>query len=170
MEEFVILVDENDAEIGKAKKLGAHQKGLLHRAFSIFIFNSSGEMLLQQRALGKYHSGGLWTNACCGHPRPGETILNAAKRRLMEEMGITCELESKYAFTYKANLDNNLIEHEVDHVLIGKFDGEFLFNSAEVSNFKWMGIEELKDDIAKSPQDFTVWFRMSLEEILAIYP
>jgi isopentenyl-diphosphate Delta-isomerase len=167
MSEQVILVDTNDVEIGVAEKMEAHQKALLHRAFSVFIFNDAGEMLIHQRALSKYHSGGLWTNACCGHPRPNEKTLDAAKRRLMEEMGINCELEHKFAFTYKVALDNHLTEHEVDHVFIGKFNGPVAANSLEVQDYKWLSIEDVKHALSQNADSFTEWFKICLSEVLS---
>ena len=145
--EYVILVDENDQEIGSMEKQEAHEKGLLHRAFSVFVFNENKELLLQQRALTKYHSAGLWTNTCCSHPRIGETIEQAAHRRLTEEMGFDCELITKTSFIYKAAFENGLTEHEFDHVLVGNFNGEISFNPTEVKNFKWINLEELQIEL-----------------------
>jgi isopentenyl-diphosphate delta-isomerase len=167
MIEHVILVDSNDVEIGIAEKMEAHEKALLHRAFSVFLFNRSGEMLIHQRAISKYHSGGLWTNACCGHPRPNESTLNASKRRLMEEMGIACELKNNFSFTYKASLDNDLTEHEIDHVFIGEFNGVPSINPIEVQAYKWISIEELKHAVISSPETFTEWFKICLEKVIS---
>ncbi len=158
--EYVILVDENDQEIGKMEKQEAHEKGLLHRAFSVFVFNENKELLLQQRALTKYHSAGLWTNTCCSHPRIGETIEQAAHRRLMEEMGFDCELSTKTSFIYKAAFENGLTEHEFDHVLVGSFNGEINFNPTEVKNFKWINLEELQIDLLQNNQNYTAWFKI----------
>lgn len=158
--EYVILVDENDQEIGTMEKQEAHEKGLLHRAFSVFIFNEKKELLLQQRALTKYHSAGLWTNTCCSHPRIGETIEKAAHRRLMEEMGFDCELSTKTSFIYKAAFENGLTEHEFDHVLVGSFNGEINFNPTEVKNFKWINLEELQIDLLQNNQNYTAWFKI----------
>ena len=163
MEERVILVNEQDIEVGSEEKLAAHQKGLLHRAFSIFIFNSSGEMLLQKRAKTKYHSGGLWTNACCSHPRHGESIEQAAHRRLREEFGFDCVLERKFSFIYKAELDHDLTEHEFDHVLTGRYDGVVdQFNAEEIEEYRWISLQALQEEVAQAPEHFTVWFREAL--------
>lgn len=156
----IILVNENDKELGVAEKIYAHQKGLLHRAFSIFIFNSKNELLLQQRAFGKYHSGGLWSNTCCSHPKPGEKIIVAAHRRLKEEMGFDCKIEEQFSFLYEAKLDM-LSEHEFDHVLIGFHDNDPKINPAEVSDFKWMTIIELQKDIRKNSDKYTYWFKIA---------
>lgn len=162
--EFVILVDNNDVQIGLMEKQEAHEKGVLHRAFSVFVFNNNNEVLLQQRALIKYHSAGLWTNTCCSHPRDGETILAAAHRRLKEEMGFDCELEIKTSFIYKANFGNGLIEHEFDYILIGKYNDEILINDDEVSNYKWVTIEWLKQDFINNPNSYTAWFAIIFEK------
>ncbi len=158
--EYVILVDENDQEIGTMEKQEAHEKGLLHRAFSVFVFNENKELLLQQRALTKYHSAGLWTNTCCSHPRIGETIEQAAHRRLMEEMGFDCDLSTKTSFIYKAAFENGLTEHEFDHVLVGSFNGEININPTEVKNFKWINLEELQIDLLQNNQNYTAWFKI----------
>lgn len=157
--EYVILVDSNDSELGIMEKMEAHEKGVLHRAFSVIIYNSKGEMLLQQRALHKYHSGGLWTNACCSHPRPGETIVDAGIRRLSEEMGLVADLSVKSHFVYKAAFDNGLIEHELDYVLEGITDVNPVINPEEVHAYKWANIDELKRSIVDDPNQFTFWFR-----------
>ncbi len=164
MNESVILVDEHDRETGIMPKLEAHEKGMLHRAFSVFIFNSRGEMLLQQRALGKYHSGGLWTNSCCSHPRHGESVIDAANRRLMEEMGMKCELTEKFSFVYKAAMEHGLTEYEYDHVLIGVTDVIPTVNLSEVSDYKYVTKEGLKYDIAVLPEDYTEWFKICINE------
>lgn len=158
----VILVDKNDREIGVEEKLKAHQKGKLHRAFSIFIFNSKGELLLQKRAKGKYHSGGLWSNTCCSHPRPGEELLAAARRRLKEEMGFSVELKEVGSFIYKTKVNNVLFEHEYNHVIVGEFNGEPKINPEEAEDWKWIYFEDLKKDIAVNPNNYTYW----LKEIL----
>lgn len=164
--EYVILVDENDIEIGKAEKLQAHHEGLLHRAFSIFIFNKAGDMLIHQRAHSKYHSGALWTNACCSHPRPGENILDAAHRRLKEELGFDCPLRYKTYFIYKVKFDENgLFEHEFDHVFLGFFDGVIHPNPEEVASIDWVPVKKLHDDIKQNPQKYTAWFKIALEKI-----
>ncbi|MFN5982865.1 MAG: isopentenyl-diphosphate Delta-isomerase [Fluviicola sp.] len=164
--ELLILVDENDQEIGSMEKMEVHEKGLLHRAFSILIFNSKNEMLLQQRALSKYHSGGLWTNTCCSHPRKEESTLQAANRRLIEEMGFSTELEEKFSFIYRAELDKNMIEHELDHVFFGTFEGEFQFNREEVNAIRWISISDLIQEIKDSPSSFTEWFKILMNEYL----
>ena len=155
---MVILVNEQDEAIGLMEKMEAHEKGLLHRAFSILIFNSEGEMLLQQRALSKYHSPGLWTNACCSHPRNGETILEAANRRLSEEMGMQTELSVLTHFIYKADFDNGLTEHELDYVVKGITNENPTINPDEVNAFRWISISDLNKWVTTSPTDFTVWF------------
>ena len=146
--------------MGAMEKMEAHKKGVLHRAFSVFIFNARGEMLLQQRALEKYHSNGLWTNACCSHPRPGEEIMDAAKRRLKEEMGIDLQTVFSFTFIYKAQLDQNLIEHELDHVFVGTFNGSPIINKKEVEDWKYVDINWLKQDINQHPSAYTVWFKL----------
>ena len=162
-EEKVILVDKNDNQVGLMPKLEAHEKGLLHRAFSIFIFNSRYELLLQKRASSKYHSGGLWTNTCCSHPREGEDTLDAANRRLDEEMGIKTSLRKVYDFIYKAELDNQLTEHEFDHVFYGVFDNDPILNKNEAEDFKWVDMETLNNDIIKNEDNYTVWFKIAFE-------
>lgn len=158
----VILVDANDNAIGTMEKMEAHKKGLLHRAFSVLIFNSKGELLIQKRASTKYHSGGLWTNTCCSHPTPQESIEQAAKRRLKEEMGIEAEPTFTYKFIYKTDLDKNLIEHEVDHVLTAQFDGEPEVNENEVEDWKYVGLKELQRDAQDNPHLYTEWFKLIL--------
>jgi isopentenyl-diphosphate delta-isomerase len=162
-EEKVILVDKNDKQVGLMPKLEAHEKGILHRAFSIFIFNSKYELLLQKRASSKYHSGGLWTNTCCSHPREGEDTLDAANRRLDEEMGIKTSLRKVYDFIYKAELDNQLTEHEFDHVFYGVFDNDPILNKDEAEDFKWVDMETLNNDIIKNEENYTVWFKIAFE-------
>ncbi|RLJ08892.1 MAG: isopentenyl-diphosphate delta-isomerase [Candidatus Aenigmatarchaeota archaeon] len=165
--EKVILVDEKDNEIGTEEKIKAHQNGgKLHRAFSIFIFNSQGQMLIHRRAAIKYHSPGLWTNACCSHPRPGESLKEAVHRRLKEEMGFDCELEESFSFIYKADVGNGLTEWEFDHVFTGRFDGEPEPNPKEVDDWKWMNIDELKKDIEQNPEKYTPWFRIAFERVV----
>ena len=166
MEEKLVLVDENDQKIGEAEKLEAHQTGKLHRSFSIFVCNSRGEMLLQRRAAGKYHSGGLWTNACCGHPRPGEQTQQAARRRLREEMGFECELKEIFQFIYKVKLDRDLCEYEFDHVFFGIYEGEVTPAPEEVSEFKWVSPPALTEDVKKHPEHYTEWFKIALERAL----
>lgn len=162
-EEYVILVDENDNDIGVMEKLQAHQEGRLHRAFSVFVFNDQQELLLQQRALDKYHSAGLWTNTCCSHPRPTETIKDAASRRLFEEMGISCDLAIKTSFIYKSSFDNGLTEHEFDYVLIGQCNSEPVINKEEVAAYKWQSLINLKKDIENKPDEFTAWFKIAIK-------
>jgi isopentenyl-diphosphate delta-isomerase len=158
--ENVILVDEQDNALGLMEKMEAHEKGLLHRAFSVFILNDQKQILLQQRAHSKYHSGGLWTNTCCSHPRDGETNLEAAHRRLQEEMGFDCPVEKILDFVYRAELDHGLTEHEFDHVFIGTYNDDPVINPEEVASFKWMDLEELKDDIKNHPEIYTEWFKI----------
>jgi isopentenyl-diphosphate delta-isomerase len=161
----VILVNKKDQKIGEEEKIKAHQEGKLHRAFSIFIFNKKGEILLQKRARLKYHSGGLWTNACCSHPRPGERILEAAKRRLKEEMGIKTKLKEVFKISYQANL-GKLSENEIDHVLVGYFEGNPKINKKEAEGFKWEKREKVLKDLKKYPQKYTVWFRLILPKLI----
>lgn len=158
MEEQVILVDEQDNPVGLMPKLEAHQKAVLHRAFSVFILNSKGELMLQQRAKHKYHSPGLWTNTCCSHQRQGETNIQAGMRRLQEEMGFTTDLKEIISFIYKAPFDNGLTEHEFDHVLIGYYEDSPIINHDEVADWKWMPLEDVKNDIDTYPELYTVWF------------
>lgn len=162
--EMVILVDTNDQPIGTMEKIEAHEKAVLHRAFSVFILNKKGEVMLQQRAAHKYHSPLLWTNTCCSHQRVGETNVEAGKRRLQEEMGFQVPLKELFHFIYKAPFDNGLTEHELDHVMIGYYDHEPKINSEEVESWKWMSIEEIRIDIAKHPEQYTVWFKIIFEE------
>ena len=163
--EEVILVDEQDNPIGLMEKQAAHVTPHLHRAFSIFIFNTKGELLLQQRALSKYHSPGLWTNTCCSHPRDGETLVEATSRRLWEEMGMTCEMHEVYTFIYKASVGQGLTEHEFDHVWIGQSDEEPNVNRDEVESWKYMSLNDLKDDILLHPELYTEWFKITFEEM-----
>ncbi|RNL52414.1 isopentenyl-diphosphate Delta-isomerase [Pedobacter jejuensis] len=165
MTEQVILVDNNDLPIGQMEKLEAHTKGLLHRAFSIFIFNSKNELLLQQRAFSKYHSGGLWTNTCCSHPRLGEDNIDAAIRRLDEEMGMNCALKYAFNFTYKAAFPDGLIEHELDHVFFGFTDEIPKINREEVQDFQYLTLDELRNQITKKPEMFTPWLKICLERV-----
>jgi isopentenyl-diphosphate Delta-isomerase len=166
MEEIkVILVDENDTETGLMSKTEAHEKGLLHRAVSVFITNSDGDWLLQRRALNKYHSAGLWTNTCCSHPLPGETNEDAVKRRLIEEMGLECELNQLFRFTYREILENGLIEHELDYVFLGISNLLPVINDSEVAEYKYFNYQELKNDINKNPENYTVWFRKIYNEV-----
>jgi len=163
-EEQVILVNENNEQIGLMPKMEAHEKAVLHRAFSVFVFNDKNELMLQQRALDKYHSPGLWTNTCCSHQRDGETNIEAGKRRLQEEMGFVTELEESISFIYKAPFDNGLTEHEYDHVLLGKFNDAPIINPEEVADWKWMPLQDVKDDIEKSPEYYTEWFKIIFQK------
>jgi isopentenyl-diphosphate delta-isomerase len=156
----VILVDKDDRAIGVMDKLKAHQIGTLHRAFSVFVFNNNGQLLLQQRAVGKYHSGGLWTNTCCSHPLPDEDVLSAANRRLKEEMGLNCHLQKQFDFLYRAEVDNDLIEHEFDHVFFGTTDENPSPSADEVSSWKWADMNEIEDLLKEQPEIFTTWFRI----------
>lgn len=167
--EFVILVNENDEQIGLMEKMEAHEKAILHRAFSVFIFNSRGEMLLQQRALQKYHSPGLWTNTCCSHPKDGETLEQATRRRLEEEMGMQCELTKAFAFIYKSDVGQGLTEHELDHVFLGETDQEPNINPDEVAAWKYMKLDDLHRDMENNPQNYTVWFRIAFKELEDFY-
>ena len=159
-EEKVILVNELDEQIGLMDKLEAHQKALLHRAFSVFIFNDKGETMIQKRALHKYHSPGLWTNTCCSHQREGESNIEAGMRRLQEEMGFVTELEEVVSFIYKAPFDNGLTEHEYDHVLIGNYSDVPNINKDEVADWKWMRLDDIKKDIEKNSDIYTEWFKI----------
>lgn len=165
MEQQVILVNEKDEQTGVAGKMEAHEKSLLHRAFSVFIFNSHGEMLLQQRAKEKYHSGGLWTNACCSHPAPGEEVSDAAQRRLQEEMGFTIPLVKVFDFIYKAAFDNGLTEHEFDHVFTGEYEGEINFCREEVMNYAYLSMSAIRQSLQQHPERYTAWFRLAFAKI-----
>lgn len=159
-EEQVILVNENDEQIGLMPKQEAHEKAVLHRAFSVFIFNDQNELMLQQRALQKYHSPGLWTNTCCSHQRDGENSLQAGKRRLEEEMGFISELKETTSFIYKAPFDNGLTEYEFDHILVGNYNEDPKINTEEVASWKWMPIKDVQDDIKNNPENYTAWFKI----------
>ncbi|MCP4130262.1 MAG: isopentenyl-diphosphate Delta-isomerase [bacterium] len=166
--EEVILVDSNDSPIGTCEKMQAHIEGKLHRAFSIFIFNSKNEMLIQKRALSKYHCAGLWSNSCCSHPMPGESTEDAVHRRLREELGFDCELEEVFSFVYKIKFeDNGLIEHELDHVFIGTDDPEPVRDPDEIEEFKWIEKETLLREISENPENFTFWFKESVNKVLS---
>jgi len=164
MEENVILVDLLDNQLGLMPKMEAHEKAVLHRAFSVFIFNDEGELMLQQRAAHKYHSPLLWTNTCCSHQRDGESNIEAGKRRLIEEMGFKTNLKEIFSFVYKAPFDNGLTEHELDHVMIGNFNGVPKINPDEVASFKWMTLEAVKKDIELQPNIYTAWFKIIFKE------
>jgi isopentenyl-diphosphate delta-isomerase len=163
-EENVILVNENDEQIGLMPKMEAHEKAVLHRAFSVFIFNDKNELMLQQRAWSKYHSPGLWTNTCCSHQRDGESNIQAGKRRLMEEMGFVVELKESISFIYMAPFDNGLTEHEYDHILIGKYNDVPSINTDEVADWKWMSLKEVKRDMELHPELYTAWFKIIFEK------
>jgi len=162
---YVVLVDENDNPLGVMEKLKAHREARLHRAISVFIFNFRGDWILQKRALDKYHSRGLWTNACCTHPLPGESDNEAAKRRLMEEMGIKCEMKEVFSFVYKEKLENNLTEFELDHVFIGMTNEHPVINTNEVLEWKSISFDELRKDLLSNPSDYTVWFKAIFEKV-----
>ena len=164
IEEQVILVNEHDEPIGLMNKMEAHEKAILHRAFSVFVLNNKNEVMLQQRAHHKYHSPFLWTNTCCSHQRAGETNIEAGKRRLFEEMGFQTELKELFHFIYKAPFDNGLTEHELDHVMIGYHNEEPIINLDEVESWKWMPIEDIKEDLMLHPNDYTVWFKIIFDE------
>ncbi|QRR00968.1 isopentenyl-diphosphate Delta-isomerase [Dyadobacter sandarakinus] len=170
MSDQVVLVNEEDEAIGLMPKLEAHQKGVLHRAFSVFVFNSKGEMLLQRRAFGKYHSEGLWSNTCCSHPLDGETTYLGAVRRLREEMGITAELNFLFTFQYRASLENGLTEHELDHVFWGVTDDLPELNPEEASDFRYLTTSEIRADVAANPGAYTEWFKICLSEVLDKIP
>jgi isopentenyl-diphosphate delta-isomerase len=163
-EEKVILVNEMDVQIGLMPKLEAHEKAVLHRAFSVFVLNKNKEIMLQQRAASKYHSPLLWTNTCCSHQRDGETNLVAGTRRLQEEMGFETDLKELFHFIYKAPFDNGLTEHELDHVMIGYYDNDPVINPEEVENWKWMSIESIKNDMLVNPNDYTIWFKIIFDK------
>lgn len=166
MKSDLILVDENDNQIGTEEKMKAHLEGKLHRGFSILVFNSKGEMMLQKRAISKYHSGGLWANTCCSHPKPGEETLNAAHRRLQEEMGFDCKLKEVFDFIYKVKLDKGLTEHEYLHVFFGTYDKDPILNKDETDNFKWISMEDLQIDVKENPNNYTYWFKVVIPKIV----
>ena len=163
-EDNVILVNQKDEQIGLMPKLEAHEKAVLHRAFSVFVLNNKNEIMLQQRAQHKYHSPLLWTNTCCSHQREGETNIQAGSRRLFEEMGFETQLKELFHFIYKAPFDNGLTEHELDHVMIGTYDGEPKINPEEVENWKWMCIEDVREDMRLHPEIYTVWFKIIFDQ------
>jgi isopentenyl-diphosphate Delta-isomerase len=165
MMEKVILVDESDNMIGEMEKMEAHRKGVLHRAFSVFVLDGSNRLLLHRRALEKYHSPGLWTNTCCSHPRAGESVPAAAHRRLMEEMGFDCPLDDVFTFIYHAEFDNGLTEHELDHVLIGFSEEKPVINTDEVHEYKWMSLPEIETSIRANPGIYTIWFRIAFKKV-----
>jgi len=167
MPEYILTVDENDNVIGKEEKIKTHREGKLHRAFSIFVFNSKGELLLQKRAKSKYHSEGLWSNTCCSHQRDEEILEKAIHRRLKEEMGFDCDLKEIFSFIYKVKFDNGLFENEFDHVFIGNSDGKPVPNSKEVDDWKWISLEKLKKDIQKNPDNYTYWLKASIDKVIS---
>lgn len=165
MSEYIIAVDKFDKEIAPIEKMEAHYNGVLHRAFSILVFNSNNKLLLQKRNSNKYHSPGLWTNTCCSHPRFGENLQNAIYRRLHEEMGFNCELREIFSFTYNVEFDDRISENEYDHVFIGTYDGKVIPNTEEVEDFKWISIDEIKADMKNNPDLYTYWFKCLLDKI-----
>ncbi len=167
MEEQVVLVDEADRAIGVEGKMAVHRSGKLHRALSVFVFDAGGRLLLQQRASAKYHSGGLWSNTCCSHPRPEEDSLGAAKRRLWEEMGVACELSKAFEFTYRAKLDNQLVEHEYDHVYFGRYDGLPVLNRDEADDWRWVEMSQLSADVERNPGAYSYWLAACLGRVVA---
>lgn len=164
----IILVNEHDEPMGTMGKMEAHEKGLLHRAFSVFVFNRAGQLLLQQRAAKKYHGAGLWSNSCCSHPCPGEDTQAAAERRLAEELGFSVPLQKVFDFTYKATVENGLTEHEFDHVFTGEYDGTVFFNEEEVAAYRYESIERIQTEMDKTPANFTTWFRIVFPRIQAL--
>lgn len=164
MEEQVVLISEDDQILGQMGKMEAHINGILHRAFSVFLFNENGEMLLQRRAADKYHSPNQWTNACCSHPRMGETYKEGANRRLKEELGIETPIEEKFHFIYKANVGGDLIEHERDHVFSGDYNGDFVLDPSEVAEVRYISMENLDKEMEEHPENFTEWFKIILKE------
>ncbi len=163
----VILVDENDVQTGTMEKMEVHQKAMLHRAFSVFIFNTKGEMLLQKRAAGKYHSPSLWTNTCCSHPAPGEDTLTAALKRLKEEMGFCTTLKKAFNFIYKTPFDNGLTEHEFDHVFVGVYNNDIVPNKDEVSDYVYQSLSDIEKALQQNPQHYTSWFKIAFPKVQA---
>lgn len=161
----IILVNARDEQVGTAEKMDAHYKALLHRAFSVFVLNNKGEMLLQQRAMEKYHSPGLWTNTCCSHPRPGETTEAGAVRRLQEELGFTTTIRKAFEFIYKADFDNGLSENEFDHVFIGQYDGTIIPDPKEVMDYRYISLDEIEADMGKHPEKYTAWFKIAFKRV-----
>lgn len=168
--EEVVLVDEDDRPVGPCEKLAAHREGLLHRAFSVFVINGRDELLLQRRAASKYHSGGLWSNTCCGHPRPEEDTESAAHRRLREEMGIDCLLRPAFTFRYRVELDGGLVENEVDHVFVGRHEGDPRPDAREADGWCWTPLEEVARDLERRPETYTAWFRIALPRFMEGLP
>ncbi|MEK6916302.1 MAG: isopentenyl-diphosphate Delta-isomerase [Nanoarchaeota archaeon] len=166
MTDFIVLVDKEDNLLGKEEKLSAHKQGKLHRAFSVFVFNSKGELLIQKRAKDKYHSARLWSNTCCSHPVTQDTK-KEAKARLKEEMGFSCDLKEAFSFTYKIEFSNGLTEHEFDHIFIGKYDGPVNPDKKEAMDYKWVSVKDLKKDIKKSPDKYTHWLKLCLDKVIS---
>lgn len=170
MEEMLILVDDNDNPIGTGEKLDVHRRGVLHRCFSIFVFDTTGRVMLQKRAASKYHSGGLWTNTCCGHPRAGEQVGPAAHRRLLEEMGFDCELQEVFTFIYRAELDQGLTEHEFDHVFVGTYESKLCPDPAEADGYDWETVPRILEDMSARPERYTVWSIIAFEKLVEQFP
>jgi len=164
MAEYILTVDEQDRETGYMEKMEVHKRGVLHRAFSVMIFNNKGEVLLQKRAKEKYHSPGLWTNSCCSHQRQGEALTEAVARRIREELGISCDCMEAFKFNYLAQFDNGLIEHEIDHVFIGHYNGNVFPNKDEVEEIRWISLDKLYKEINEHPEDFTYWFKILMKQ------
>lgn len=164
MAENILTVDEQDRETGYMEKIEVHKKGILHRAFSVMIFNDNGEVLIQKRAKRKYHSPGLWTNSCCSHQREGETLTEAVARRIQEELGITCDCKEEFKFKYRVEFDNGLIEHEIDHVFIGHYNGNVFPNEDEVEEIRWVPLDKLHKEMREHPEDFTYWFKILMKQ------
>lgn len=167
MKKEIILVDKNDKQIGIGEKMQVHKEGLLHRAFSVFIFNNKNELLLQKRAKSKYHCGGLWTNTCCSHPKPNEDTTSAAHARLVEEMGFDCPIKEIFSFMYKAKFNNNLYEHEFDHVFFGNYDKNPIPKKLEVEDWKWIDLNTLKKDLQINPDNYTFWFKECVGKVFS---
>jgi isopentenyl-diphosphate Delta-isomerase len=170
MAQTLILVDENDNQVGTGEKMDVHRKGILHRCFSIFIFNSAGHVMLQKRAISKYHSGGLWTNTCCSHPRDGELVEEAIHRRMIEEMGFDCEMQKAFTFIYRAELDHGLTEHEFDHVYLGTYNGTVTPNPEEADGYEWEKVDTVMTDMKNNPGRYTVWSIIAFKKLLEKYP
>ncbi len=162
--EYIITVDEQDRETGYLEKLDVHRRGILHRAFSVVIFNNKGEMLLQKRAKVKYHSPGLWSNTCCSHQRVGETLTDAVSRRVLEELGFTCDCKEIFQFKYHVEFDNGLIEHEIDHVFLGYYNDRVIPREDEVEQVQWVELDQLRKDMEEHPERYTVWFRILMDQ------
>ena len=162
----LVMVDIFDNELGLVNKADAHKDPILHRAFSVFLINKSGEMLIQKRAAHKYHSPNLWANACCSHPRAGEDVVKSAEKRLTEELGFTTKVEEIFKFTYLNKFNDNLFEYELDHVLIGRYDGEVVLNPEEASEFKWISLEQLSEDLVKNPKNYSSWFIIAAPKVI----